>query len=155
MTFRLLTTYIGCYLVYLTMPVLGPRESAVVALGVPDGFFAAISEAIRARGDSLGTAFPSSHAAGAVTVAVIAIVWLRPWIAALLSAQAIAVVMATVYTGNHYGIDAAAGTGLALALQVAVVPRLARILVPQPVRPVPLLPRFSTFLQPQGIGGVR
>lgn len=149
MVFRLLATYLACYLAYLAFPVLGPRATGMSPGLAFDGFFASLSEALRSRGDSLGTAFPSSHAAGAVTVAIIAAQWLRPWAAGLLALQAVGVLLATVYTGNHYPIDAVAGAMLAVAVQLALVPRLLRILTPAPrAAPVPLTPHLGRRLLP-------
>lgn len=148
MTFRLLATYCACYLIYLAFPVLGPRESLPGAEAlVPRGFFAAIADRLREQGDSLGTAFPSSHAAGAVTIAIAAGRWLSRPVAALLAGQAIAVVLATVYTGNHFAVDAAAGVALAVAVQRLAVPILLgwATHAPEPP-PVPLLPRFAGAL---------
>lgn len=145
MAFRLLATYCACYLIYLAFPVLGPRETIPGAEAlVPRGFFGAIADRLRAGGDSLGTAFPSSHAAGAVTIAIAGSRWLSRPVAALLAGQAIAVVLATVYTGNHFAVDAAAGVVLAVAVQRWGVPGLLRWAAPAPaLPPVPLLPRFA------------
>lgn len=61
----------------------------------------------------------------------------------------VAVVLATVYTGNHYPIDAAAGAIFAVVVQLAVAPGLLRILTPTPTAgPVPLLPRFGPRFLP-------
>jgi membrane-associated phospholipid phosphatase len=148
-SFRLMATYAACYAVYLVFPVLGPRESLPGAEAlVPGGFFAGISELLRDHGDSLGTAFPSSHAAGAVTVAIVAARWFRPATAALLAAQAALVALATVYTGNHFTIDAVAGVGLAALAQLALVPWLLARFAPRPAPRVPLLPRFVPGARP-------
>ncbi len=156
MVFRLLVTYIGCYLVYLAFPVLGPREALPAALlPVYDGFFHGLTEAARNAGDSLGTAFPSSHAAGAVTVAYIGLRWCGRWVAGALTLQAAVVVLATVYTGNHYALDAAAGAVYALVLQGVVAPTLLRRLQPTSLAPVPLLPRFTTSFVMESNAGWR
>ena len=148
-SFRLLVTYVVCYLIYLAFPVLGPREALPGGSLAPDGFFAGISEALRNGGDSLGTAFPSSHAAGAVTIAIALARWTPRWIGVGFALEAGAVVLATVYTGNHYAVDAVAGTLLALAVQLALVPALLRGFGPSPSQPtVPLLPRFGAGVAP-------
>lgn len=147
MTFRLLVTYIGCYLIYLFFPVDGPSHTmARYAGALTDGFFYRLTHGAVHAGDSRGTAFPSSHVAGAVTIAWLAVRWLRPSVAALLVLEAAGVVCATVYTQNHFAIDSLAGVVLALGLQSAVAPALERALAhaPRPARrPVPILPSFD------------
>ena len=122
---RLAVTYLACFIVYFTFPVVGPLD-LFPAWHPPDGdgLFARLTWAMHAGGNSLGTAFPSSHAAGAVTFAVLA--WRRggPGLAALATLCAAGVVLATVYTQNHFAVDAAAGVLLALLLQARVVPVL-------------------------------
>ena len=126
-TLAVMVTYLSCFLFYLAVPVYGPRAMTAGA-HVPDagGFFQALVEGARERGDSPGTAFPSSHVAGAVTIAWMGWRWLpRVW-AHVLSAAAAMVALATVYTRNHYAVDALAGLLWALALQAWLVPRLER-----------------------------
>jgi membrane-associated phospholipid phosphatase len=144
-TARLLLTYVGCYLVYLLFPVEGPRHlDLVVPPTVASGFFRGLSEAARSSGDSIGTAFPSSHAAGAVTIALACRRWCPRWLGWLLGLEAVGVVLSTVYTQNHYAIDAVAGTALALLLQTFVAPALGRHASGAGVAsPVPILPRFA------------
>ena len=115
-TFGLLSTYVVCFLIYLVMPVLGPRDLALAAgetaVGV-GGLFGPLINAFFEAGDSLGTAFPSSHCAGSVASALLvrrhfgragrlALVW------------AGFIVVSTVYTNNHYAIDAVAGVATAM-----------------------------------------
>jgi membrane-associated phospholipid phosphatase len=139
--FRILATYLSCYLFYLVFPVIGPAELLPQHDGaLTQGFFYQLTHAARAAGDSLGTAFPSSHVAGAVTAAIVGARWFPPFIARLLLVEAVGVVAATVYTQNHYAIDAVAGIVWAVGLQLALIP-LARRLHVQPVTVrVPLLP---------------
>ena len=122
-----MVTYLSCFLFYLAVPVYGPR--AMTEGSLPPGtvgFFQALVEGARERGDSPGTAFPSSHVAGAVTIAWMGWRWLpRAW-GLVLSASAAMVALATVYTRNHYAVDALAGLLWALALQGWLVPRLER-----------------------------
>lgn len=121
-TLGLMTTYLTCFLIYLAMPVLGPRELALAAgetaAGV-GGIFGAVMDTLFEAGDSPGTAFPSSHCAGSVASALLVRRHFHQagW-AALVWAGLI--VMSTVYTNNHYAIDAVAGIGTAiLALKLA------------------------------------
>jgi farnesol dehydrogenase len=107
----LATIYLGCFAVYLTFPVEGPRHATEVYVGPHmAGFFYGAVVTAQGLGDSLGTAFPSSHVAGAVGIAIIAWRWLPRWIAVVLSLEATGVAFATVYTQNHYALDALAGT---------------------------------------------
>jgi membrane-associated phospholipid phosphatase len=120
-------TYLTCFLFYLVFPVYGPRAmTAAMSPSASEGFFQLLVERARASGDSLGTAFPSSHVAGAMTMAWLGWRWLgRRW-GLLLAAAALAVALATVYTRNHYVVDAVAGALWVLPLQLWVMPRLER-----------------------------
>jgi membrane-associated phospholipid phosphatase len=145
MTLRLLVTYIGCYLIYIFFPVDGPSHTMVRYAGaLTDGFFYRLAHGAVHVGDSLGTAFPSSHVAGAVTIAYLGWRWCRPAVAALLAVEAAGVCLATIYTQNHFTIDSVAGVVLALVLQALVAPALARARAPAAeARPVPILPSFD------------
>ncbi len=127
--FRLMTPYLGCYLFYIAFPVYGPRATdAGHAAALAPGFFQILVERAHEAGNSLGTAFPSSHAAGAVTVAWIGCrLFSRP-VAALLVLQACAVLLATVYTQNHFAVDALVGALWAVLAQAFLVPALASAL---------------------------
>jgi membrane-associated phospholipid phosphatase len=122
-----MVTYLSCFLIYLAFPVYGPRAMAGGELvSAPAGLFHTLVEGARDAGDSLGTAFPSSHVAGAVTMAWVAWRWLpRAWALAI-SAAALMVTFSTVYTRNHYAVDALAGLLWVLPLQAWLVPRLER-----------------------------
>ncbi|HEX2638505.1 MAG TPA: phosphatase PAP2 family protein [Gemmatimonadales bacterium] len=150
MTLRLMVTYLACYLVYLAFPVIGPAELLPHYQGpLTDGLFYGLTHAARAAGDSLGTAFPSSHVAGATTVAVMAWRWLSRPVAVLVTIQALGVFLATVYTQNHYPVDAIAGLLAALGLQLVIVPAAsARYAAPR----VPVLPARAPSL-PDAITG--
>jgi membrane-associated phospholipid phosphatase len=120
-------TYLSCFLFYIAFPVYGPRAmAAAMAPSAPEGFFHALVERARESGDSLGTAFPSSHVAGVVTMACMGWRWLgRGW-GMVLALAALAVALSTVYTGNHYVVDAAAGALWVVPLQAWILPRLER-----------------------------
>lgn len=125
---RLAAGYLSCFLLYLLFPVEGPREALPASLAALTGNGAyAWNAGIRAIGDSLGTAFPSSHVVGGISLAFAAWEagprWLRP-AAALLAAL---IPWATVYTQNHYALDAIAGVILALVVHRMLVPALARL----------------------------
>lgn len=124
-SFRLMLTYTACFAAYVFFPVYGPRHSdpTTVAGG---GIFAPLMERLFATGDSPGTAFPSSHVAGAMTSAWLSLRWLPRPVGIALLAGAIGVAFATVYTGNHYAIDALTGLLFAGLLQTAVAPIFER-----------------------------
>jgi membrane-associated phospholipid phosphatase len=120
---RMSATYLLCFAIYLLFPVVGPLEIFPRFDGTyTGGAFYQLNALMRAGGDSLGTAFPSSHVAGSLTLAWIA--WRRcPLPMALVcSLVAFMVVLATVYTQNHFAIDAAAGIIVAILAQQVVVP---------------------------------
>jgi membrane-associated phospholipid phosphatase len=145
---RMSATYLACFSIYLVFPVVGPLEMFPRFGGTfTEGLFYQINSLIRAGGDSLGTAFPSSHVAGSVTLAWIA--WrrcARP-LAFWCSVTACMVVVATVYTQNHFAVDALAGVGVAVLAQGVLVPFLGgESFVRQPT-----YERGSFVLFPQGV----
>lgn len=141
MVFRLMVTYFGCYVSYLLFPVYGPLFLTARHAGpLTDGFFYNLVETVRGSGDVHGAALPSSHVAGATTVALLGWRWLGRTGAWALTLQAVGVAMATVYTQNHYAVDAVTGVAWALLLQ-ASVPRLRALFSPGFDRlPLPVLP---------------
>ena len=142
----LAVAYLGCYALYAVFPVDGPSHTMARYAGpLTEGLFYRIAtEAVHA-GDSLGTAFPSSHVAGAVTMAILASRWLSRPVAWLFGLEAAGVVLATVYTQNHFAVDALAGILLAALLQLVAVPLLSASLAGRPIRiPVPPLPVYAS-----------
>jgi len=146
MTFRLAVTYLGCYALYLWFPVDGPAALLPHYQGdLTQGFWYQLVQAAHDSGDSLGTAFPSSHVAGSVTIAYLAWRWLpRGW-AWLIIAETVGVCFATVYTQNHYAIDALGGLVWATVLQVVAVPLIRTAFSRAPVErfPLPVFPRLD------------
>jgi membrane-associated phospholipid phosphatase len=118
---RLLLVYASCAVCYLIFPVIGPAPLPPVADAVRHGAFFDFSAAIQRAGDSLGTSLPSTHAAGSMTLALAAWRWLPRPIAVAILAQAVGIACSTVYTQNHYAIDAAAGILLAAALHMVMM----------------------------------
>ena len=134
-SFRMMLIYVVCYAIYFAYPAFGPMRADTqsgmeTARAVLDGFFPRLVHAAAASGDSPGTAFPSSHVAGALTAAWLGFRWHARWVAWLQLALAAGVALSTVYTGNHYAIDALAGTVLAIVLQGFIAGR--RSLSPSP-----------------------
>ena len=123
-SFRMMLTYVVCYAIYFAYPAFGPMHAdPQSAAGVAGGFFPGLVRAAAASGDSPGTAFPSSHVAGALTAAWLGFRWHARGVAWAQLALALGVALSTVYTGNHYAIDALAGILLAVVLQAVVAPR--------------------------------
>lgn len=144
MSFRLMVTYLACYLVYIVLPVDGPHFLMERHAGPhTEGFFYRLVQETQALGDSRGASFPSSHVAGATTIAYLAWRWLRPSVATLLTLEAAGVLLSTIYTQNHYAVDSLAGLVVGLTLQLAAVPALRRGLAPSRVRPLPVLPEVG------------
>lgn len=150
---RLIVTYLACYVVYIVFPVDGPHYLATMYPGPhTEGFFYNLVRSTQGLGDSRGAAFPSSHVTGAVTIAIIGWRWFNRPIAALLTLEAIGVVMATVYTQNHYAVDSLTGIAWAFALQGLLVPALKLWLRPTEAErlPVPQLPAFRPAAETGG-----
>lgn len=132
-TLRLITAYLACYAVYLVFPTAGPKvfgvpyEGALPGGPLTEGFFFGLVAQAHETSNVWGAAFPSSHVAGAVTVAWLGWRWFSPAVAVLLSIQASGVVLSTVYTQNHYAIDSIAGVVFALSLQAWGVPAIRRL----------------------------
>lgn len=154
--FRLMATYLSCYLVYIAWPVYGPHFLSTPHPGPhTEGFFYGLVASAQAAGDSHGCAFPSSHVAGAVTIAILGWRWFSRPVALLFSLEALGVVLSTVYTQNHYAFDSLVGLIWALALQLTLVPVLRRLLRgPRFRRRAPVLPDFGPVLaSPRTTGG--
>src|SRR5436309_2327670 len=144
LVFRLMLTYLTCYAIYLVYPVYGPGLTLPRYAGpLTDGLFHRLVASALDAGDSPGSAFPSSHVAGAVTIAYACSRWLPRRIATLLWLEAIGVLVSTVYTQNHFPVDALAGCAGAWLLQIAVAGRVARWLGDCSTVPGPVLPVFA------------
>lgn len=122
---RLGTAYLGCFAFYALWPTVGPDVLQVTfPPSVSGGWVFHLNHLIQGAGDAAGTAFPSSHVAGAVTLT---------WVLHRLGHRRLAVVGggltagilgATVYTQNHFAVDSIAGLMLAVVLQGLVVPAM-------------------------------
>jgi membrane-associated phospholipid phosphatase len=126
-SYRLMLTYTACYAVYLFFPVFGPGHvDPLPPEAAARGFFPDLMRALMASGDAPGTAFPSSHVAGVFTAAWLGYRWFPRPVAHAQLLLACGVAAATVYTHNHYPIDAAAGFLFAWGLQRGVAPAVER-----------------------------
>lgn len=121
-TAGLMLTYLGCFTIYLILPVQGPRDMALAGGGLAAadfvGFFPKIMDAIFRSGDSLGTAFPSSHCAGATAAALLCQLHFHGRAKVLCLLWAALIIVSTVHTNNHYAIDAVAGISLAALVHI-------------------------------------
>lgn len=107
------------YLCFVTFPVTGPRYLFPPPEGPPaEGGFYGVVHALLEVASSKGTAFPSSHVAGAGAAVLAAGLEDRRWLWLLLPPWAL-LALGTVYGGFHYGVDALAGVAVA-ALAVTV-----------------------------------
>ena len=149
MYFRLMLAFIICYSLYAIFPVDGPQHTQSLFVGAPAaGVWYRVVHAINHAGGSLGAAFPSSHAAGAVSIAYCGWLFFRRPVALLMTLHAGAVVLATCYTQYHYAIDSLAGLALALVVQRWLAPGL----LAHDWRPVqlPVLPRVRWPVRASG-----
>ncbi len=156
LSLRLMVAYVACYLIYIPFPVYGPSLTLGHFAGPhTDGLLYRVVASARQVGDSPGTAFPSSHVVGAVTLAVVGWRWFSRPVAWLMTIEALGVLLSTVYTQHHYGIDAVAGLGLALGVQFIIVPMLGGA-TRAPAEPSPaVLPEYGWVPQPATSGEER
>lgn len=113
--FVTMLAYVACYVVFLLFPVAGPNYAFSHPAGVVrEPWSAKAVYGVLGSGSSIGTAFPSSHVAA--TIAAVLALW-KEWkpLAVALTVPAGVLVVATVYCQMHYGIDALAGVGVAVA----------------------------------------
>jgi len=155
--FGLTVGYLACYAIYVVFPVDGPSYTMARYAGpLTEGFLYRLSTGAVHAGDSMGTAFPSSHVMGAVSMAILAARWLPRSIAAVFALEALGVALSTVYTQNHFAIDSAVGVLVAFGAQLLAVPaleaRLGRRRRAPPAR-VPALPLCVSTPASDGHGG--
>jgi membrane-associated phospholipid phosphatase len=128
-----LATFYICFLCFVVFPVAGPWYARAHTNGLTD--------VLLTHGSSKGAAFPSSH------VAVAMVLWLLAWrydrrVFWIMAAIVPALIVGTVYGGYHYGIDALAGLGLAVAAYV--IPRWAPSPRAVPAPAAATRPRWNT-----------
>jgi organic radical activating enzyme len=122
--------YLACAVVYLLFPVAGPHFATPAGASAARGLFYRLGSDYAKLGiiigDPRGSAFPSYHVAAAVVTACVAWRWWRPAVAWTVTAVGAGLSVSTVYTQNHYVLDAVAGAALALGLEALVLPPLRR-----------------------------
>lgn len=125
--FRLSITYVACFIPYAIAPTVGPMFMYPRFAGAGlHGLFRFLNDSLQAAGDAAGTAFPSTHVAGGVTLAWLAWRYCPGWFAWIVTLIAIGIAPATVYTQNHFLLDAVGGGLLGLTLQLVTAPRPVR-----------------------------
>jgi membrane-associated phospholipid phosphatase len=118
--FAIMATLYFCYAVSLVFPVTGPRYAFPLAHNAATRVWAArAAQWLLDRGDSWGTAFPSSHVAAAIVAALCALRFWRPLGLALLPLT-IGLTFAVVYGQFHYGVDALTGIIVAIAVWMSL-----------------------------------
>ena len=114
--FAVMVTFYICYVVFLFFPVAGPRYTFEPAHNAATSVWPArATQWLLDLGDSWGAAFPSSHVAAAVVVALCALRYWRP-LGLLLTPLTLGLVLSVVYGQFHYAVDAMAGLIVACAV---------------------------------------
>jgi membrane-associated phospholipid phosphatase len=130
-----LAVFALCYSIFIFYPVSGPWNYYEQAPLSQVGHFApALVHMVLLKGESIGTAFPSSHVAVAVAV------WLVAWrvdrrVFTILAFLVPALVIGTIYGGFHYAIDAIVGVAVGV-LVVLAAPAIYTALGGTPPDPV-------------------
>lgn len=131
---RISLAYVVAFIPFALAPTASPMALFPRYVGGnAHGLFRSVNDFLRASGDAAGTGFPSSH-----VTAVIGLAWLswrhlpRPF-ARVATVVAAGVVPATVYTQNHFVVDALAGVALGLGAQLALDPALQRLRAVRPI----------------------
>ena len=122
-------TYTICWVIFVLVPVEGPRYVWGANPTVPDGPIRRLTLHILAAGSSRGAAFPSSHMAVMVAQTVMAVRWQRR-MAWALAGVTVLVGLGAVYGGFHYAVDMIVGAGVGGAIGAAVLSRRWRPLNP-------------------------
>lgn len=102
---------VASFVVFSLYPVEGPRYAWPPPEGVPDGPVRRLVLSVLEAGSSRGTAFPSSHVANAVAIALAALRW-RRWVGLGLTIATIMLGFGAIYGGFHYATDVIAGLAL-------------------------------------------
>jgi len=109
-------TFYLCYVTFLLFPVVGPRLVFPAADNAATRtLIAQLTAGLLEHGAAWGTAFPSSHVAGAAAATAAA---LREWraLGLVLVVPTTLLILGSVYGQFHYAVDALAGLGLGLAV---------------------------------------
>ncbi len=119
-----MAAFYACYVVFLLLPVAGPRYVLPPVSGpAAEVALARLTHRLLEGGSAWGTAFPSSHVAASLVASAAAWRESRPLGLALAVLSAL-LTLGTVYGGFHYLVDALAGIAAA-ALALFALRRLA------------------------------
>jgi membrane-associated phospholipid phosphatase len=112
----LMATFYVSYSIFLAFPVAGPRYEFPLAQNAATSIpIATFTQRMLNEGAAWGTAFPSSHVAVALVVAVTATLeW--PPLGLIVIPLAFLLTLSTVYGQFHYAVDAAGGVVLATSI---------------------------------------
>jgi membrane-associated phospholipid phosphatase len=113
-----------CFAVFWFFPVEGPRYAWPPPPGVPEGFFRQVALTILERGSSRGAAFPSSHQAIALAMALSSLQWNRR-VGTVVLALTIFLGLGAVYGGFHYATDMMVGAVVGAGSWIVVRRRAA------------------------------
>ncbi|NCN05516.1 MAG: phosphatase PAP2 family protein [Spirochaetales bacterium] len=111
-TFAAMTVFYASALTYLIFPVIGGRyteEMVHKTLEMRYGFFTRLMASMYRTSNHFGAAFPSTHTAQSLVLAVGALVYLPMKKAWIYSLNGVLVLLATVYGGYHYILDVVGG----------------------------------------------
>lgn len=124
--FGITLTFFTCYLLFLLFPVAGPAYSMGWPTTQSDSDTPVrLVRALNDRGDSWGSAFPSSHVAASTAAVLLGMTGCRR-LGTVLLPIALGILVAVVYFRIHYVLDAVAGL-LVAALAAGVVERRWRV----------------------------
>jgi len=121
---RICIAWAICYVLYLAVPVLGPRFVYTGYQGprMGEGPASALARLNQSHGMLRGAAFPSAHLAATAVAVWSAWCWRRTLFLPVLSVS-VALAIGAVYLGYHYVVDVAAGLLVAvLAIGVDSLP---------------------------------
>lgn len=107
MTTSLCTAIYSCFLCFVFFPVRGPFYT-FPPVSPPGHVFPHLVYKALASGAAVGAAFPSSHVAISTVVAIMSSRF-APKLSRVIWVITSGIVLATVYGGFHYGVDAMAG----------------------------------------------
>jgi hypothetical protein len=134
--FAIMATLYLCYSGSIFFPVTGPRYAFPLAHNAATRVLTArATQWLLDRGDSWGTAFPSSHVAASIVATLCALRFWRP-LGLILTPLTIGLTFAVVYGQFHYGVDAITGIVVAIAIWMSLNGRLWRDRATAP-RPTP------------------
>ena len=114
-TTTMMATFLFCYAIFTIFPVRGPFYFfGPIDPNAKGVLFPQIVHRLLLRSASVGTAFPSSHVAAAVTVWIVSRRYLRRFSYGVL-VIVVGIFVGTVYGGFHYALDALCGLAVGIA----------------------------------------